>query len=109
MSGHGRREAAWQLNAILWHDRVYADVHGEQGSSGAMPMIPPIGRAMSSPPWPAHEYFAHPLNWVPFASLTTQPGKGNWLAQAVVSIGLENLKALLLEARNRSRQIYRVH
>jgi hypothetical protein len=56
MSGHGRREAAWQLNAILWHDRVYADVHGEQGSSGAMPMIPPIGRAMSSPPWPAHEY-----------------------------------------------------
>ena len=32
MSGHGRREAAWQLNAILWHDRVYADVHGEQGS-----------------------------------------------------------------------------
>ena len=36
MSGHGRREAAWQLNAILWHDRVYADVHSEQESSGAI-------------------------------------------------------------------------
>ena len=58
---------------------------------------------MSSPPWPAHEYFAHPLNRVPFASLTTQPGKGNWLAQAVVRISLENLKTLVLEARNPSR------
>jgi hypothetical protein len=33
------------------------------------------------------------------ASLTTQP-VGNWLAQAVVSIRLENLKTLILEARN---------
>ncbi len=43
------------------------------------------------------------------ASLTTQPVKANWLVQAVVSISLENLKTLLLEARNGSRQIYCVH
>ena len=35
MSGHGHREAAWQLDAILWHDRVYADVHSEQGRAAA--------------------------------------------------------------------------
>src|SRR5205814_2699482 len=40
------------------------------------------------------------------ASLTTQPVKAHWLVQAVVSISLENLKTLLLEARNGSRQIY---
>jgi hypothetical protein len=43
------------------------------------------------------------------ASLTTQPVKGNWLGQAVVSIRLENLKTLLFEARNSGRQIYCVH
>ena len=35
MSRHGHREAAWQLDAILWHDRVYADVHSEQGRAAA--------------------------------------------------------------------------
>jgi hypothetical protein len=62
---------------------------------------------MPSQPWPAHEYFGHPLNCVPFASLTTQPGKGNWLAQAVVSIGLENLKALLGSAQSQPTNLLR--
>src|ERR1700758_3494284 len=36
-------------------------------------------------------------------SLTTQPVKVNWLGQVVVSISLENLETLLLEARNSTR------
>ena len=35
MSGHGHHEAAWQFDAMRWHDRVYADVHSEQGRAAA--------------------------------------------------------------------------